>query len=384
MSGFRLFRLSLLCSLWLLPVPVLAESQEPVACFLYLEPGQTRLEILAEIQDLRALGQLELGSVPVLSTEKQKAVSQQAGSIVARRCQMELNDTPLKLKLESVAFVRRTLNSADVIDPPEPMPLKEAVLGAILVGPALTEAGELKVRCQLFRSSMKEIPLTVRQGEQTQQMLLRPNVEALIAVEKPPEGQVIEPVSAPEGVARGVVLLIAFGALALGGLLMFRGGTQSKVFVVGAILWLLAGIGTLKWGLGSQESISKARLQSLLENIYEAFEAPTEETVYDRLAISVDGELLSEVYLQTRKGLEAEAGVQVDVERVEVKSATVTSADWWGKSVQVKAFWEVSGRVGHWGHEHQRTNWYNANMKLDSVDGNWKLTELEVLDEIRM
>lgn len=357
---------------------------ESISCFLYLEPGQTRVEVLARARDLQAVGKLDLGSEDLLSTDKQSIVAEQYGKILQSQLSLKVNERPLDLQLQKVHFVKRTPTSADAIVKPEPIPASLATLGAVLVGPAITEGGNLKLRCQLFSPRVKEIPVFVVEGDKLREVKLVPNEEGLITIDAPPETRALTPVSAPQSTSLAMVLLSAGGILLLGGILMFRGGVGSKAFSVGSVLWLVAGAVAVKWGFRAERLPPKAPLQSLLQNVYQAFEAPTEEAVYDRLAVSVEGELLSEVYLQTRKGLEAEQGVQVSVERVNVESATVVSSDWWGDGLKVKALWEVSGRVGHWGHEHQRSNWYRAELKLKSVGGHWKLTELEVLDEIRM
>lgn len=357
---------------------------ESIACYLYLEPGQTRLEVIARARDLQRLGPLDLGPETELSPEKQALLAEQAGKILSNRLGVELNERPLELQQGLVQFVNRTPTSADPLDPPQAVPVQLATLGAIFLGPAITEEGTLQLRCDLFGPRVRHIPTVVTQGDQVRNLNLLPDEKGLIELEAPPKGKVLSPVSAPQRVARGFVILIACSVLAVGAVLLARAKAGTGTFLLGATLWLLAGLGALKWGLGPDETVTKDRLQSLLENIYQAFDAHSEETVYDRLALSVEGELLSQVYLQTRKGLEAEKGVQVVVERVEVGSATVKSGDWWGDGMRVRAFWEVSGRVGHWGHEHQRTNLYSADLKLKSVGGTWKLTELEALDEIRM
>ena len=46
--------------------------------------------------------------------------------------------------------------------------------------------------------------------------------------------------------------------------------------------------------------------------------------------------------------------------------------------------WNVSGSVGHWGHIHQRTNQYEAELTVKPVDGVWKITDLELLQEERI
>jgi hypothetical protein len=40
--------------------------------------------------------------------------------------------------------------------------------------------------------------------------------------------------------------------------------------------------------------------------------------------------------------------------------------------------------VGHWGHVHQRSNGYQAELEIAPVDGVWKLTGLEIIDEQRL
>ena len=50
----------------------------------------------------------------------------------------------------------------------------------------------------------------------------------------------------------------------------------------------------------------------------------------------------------------------------------------------VEARWNVAGSVGHWGHIHQRTNAYHARLMLRDIDGAWKLTGLDILEEERL
>ncbi len=46
--------------------------------------------------------------------------------------------------------------------------------------------------------------------------------------------------------------------------------------------------------------------------------------------------------------------------------------------------WNVSGSVGHRGHVHTRTNQYEAELRVQPVDGVWKVTNLQVLQEERL
>jgi len=122
----------------------------------------------------------------------------------------------------------------------------------------------------------------------------------------------------------------------------------------------------------------------LLHNIYRAFDYRGEEVIYDVLEKSVSGELLTDIYLETQKGLELanQGGARVKVKTTEVSSAELLSRD--GNQLTIASDWNVSGSVGHWGHVHKRTNGYRANLEISEIDGVWKLTGLEILEEQRL
>ncbi len=46
--------------------------------------------------------------------------------------------------------------------------------------------------------------------------------------------------------------------------------------------------------------------------------------------------------------------------------------------------WNVAGPVGHWGHVHTRENPYQARFVVKSVDGLWKITDLELPEQERL
>jgi hypothetical protein len=122
----------------------------------------------------------------------------------------------------------------------------------------------------------------------------------------------------------------------------------------------------------------------LLHNVYRAFDYRGEEVIYDVLEKSVSGELLTDIYLETQKSLELanQGGARVKVKSTEVSSAELLARD--GNQLTIASDWNVSGSVGHWGHVHQRNNGYRANLEISEIDGVWKLTGLEILEEKRL
>jgi hypothetical protein len=104
------------------------------------------------------------------------------------------------------------------------------------------------------------------------------------------------------------------------------------------------------------------------------------------LAISVSGNLLEDIYLQNRKSMviEQAGGAQAKVKKVEILKATLTDTPGKDGSRTYRTEWTAMGTVGHWGHIHTRLNRYDALISLTPVDGSWKITGLELLEEKRI
>jgi hypothetical protein len=204
-----------------------------------------------------------------------------------------------------------------------------------------------------------------------QNFLTNPSSQALKAIEPPPRSRRLT-LPLPTILCAGLALVARrrrrtmVAALVLGALLLF--------------VWLPVPVGT-KPALAEEET--GALLSGLLHNTYRAFDRREEEIVYDRLARSIAGDLLSKVYLQTRRSMELEnqGGARVKVKRVELVEFTRSAAE---SGFTSSCTWNVAGSVGHWGHIHQRTNQYRAALKVEPVDGTWRITELELLDETRL
>ncbi len=126
-------------------------------------------------------------------------------------------------------------------------------------------------------------------------------------------------------------------------------------------------------------------LDGLLTNVYRSFDLRDEDIVYDRLAMSVSGDQLTEIYLQSRGALELEerGGARGKVDDVEVREvrSVVHQGD---GTLSVDGVWTVSGSVSHFGHTHFRQNRYHAVVNIAADGGVWKIRKLTVLDERRL
>jgi len=124
----------------------------------------------------------------------------------------------------------------------------------------------------------------------------------------------------------------------------------------------------------------------LLKNVYRAFDFREEGDIYDKLALSVSGDLLEQIYLQNRKSfaIKKAGGAQAKVKKVEVIDIDMERVKGQGITFRLNTRWTAMGSVGHWGHVHMRKNYYNALITVSGIDGRWKITDLELLEETRI
>jgi hypothetical protein len=125
-------------------------------------------------------------------------------------------------------------------------------------------------------------------------------------------------------------------------------------------------------------------VQALLHNVYRAFDYRDEEAIYDVLARSVSGDLLEQIYLETRRGLElaSQGGARAKVKQIELVALEARAAG--QGAFLADATWTVAGSVGHWGHVHERRNRVRARLSVGPVEGVFKLIAMDVLEEERL
>jgi hypothetical protein len=130
---------------------------------------------------------------------------------------------------------------------------------------------------------------------------------------------------------------------------------------------------------------ARPTIHALLYNIYRALDFRQEEIVFDRLAQSLSGDVLERVYLEMRKGLrlENQGGARVRVREVDVLDATPQEATR-PDTLRYRTRWNATGSVGHWGHTHMRTNSYDAVITLGRMGEQWKIADIDILEEQRI
>lgn len=144
-----------------------------------------------------------------------------------------------------------------------------------------------------------------------------------------------------------------------------------------------------------QVSTEKAEtvFKTLHKNIYRSFDYHTDSDIYDALAKSAEGSFLETLYRQINQSLKMQeqggavsrvTDVQWETIEPEAGETADSTPSHDERSFAVKSTWTVSGTVEHWGHIHTRTNQYQAIFYLEPVEGTWKLTGMNLLDQQRL
>ena len=291
-------------------------------------------------------------------------------------------------------FLQRSLRTSRVIDPPEPLDLDSAILGVIFVYPTDGLPQRVTMEWDLWNERMQRVPVSAVDQAGGLPSTLEPDWRVLEWQNflKQPELPTLTEITLPPGAMTRTLEVARWVMLPILAILAFttarslrreaRPGLLPGATAAVALLTLLA----FAWARGAQidDRRAGAIVGGLLHNVYRAFDHRDEARIYDVLAHSVSGDLLADIYLEMRRGLElaSQGGARAKVKNVEVIDIEATPAE--GHAFVATTTWRVGGSVGHWGHLHQRKNQYRAELAVEPIDGVWKLVDLEILEEERI
>jgi hypothetical protein len=373
------------------------QYRSPVSAFLYVEPFEVRKEIVVRPRDLEQWGlDLGLGDRDVIPVAEQEEIKRQVAEFLAQRNPVTIDGEPAEGFLDRIHFIYRNLRTSGVIDPPQDLNAVSATLGVIWVYPVEGLPDEVEMTWEMVSDRIDRIPAAatdeagslpyfLSEGDEVlrwENYLTNPTVPGLVPVRDPPG----------RNYAALVASILAFAILLWLGsrfLMDLKAGSRPSIpaaataGAVAVVFALAAPVGLRSGRLADEDT--RAVLGGLLLNVYKAFDYREEEVIYDALARTSSGELLTDIYLQTRRSLELanQGGARAKVKSVEVLDATNEPLGGDG-GFRTRATWNVSGSVGHWGHVHQRMNQYEAELTVQVIDGAWRITDLEVLQEERL
>jgi hypothetical protein len=322
------------------------QYESPMTGFIYVEPFEVRKEIIVRPHDIQQWVDLGLEGEDIIPAERQDEIKQKIVEFLEPHFKVKIDGVPVEGELDRINFLRRTLKSSTVIDRQD-IPLLPATVGVIYVFPTEGLPQIVEMDWDIFTEKMQRVPSASVDQAGPLPTILEPDFRILRWENFLKKGIPV--------LAGGVVCLLAAAFL-------FHENRQSR--------------------------LDPQRLQQLvgdlLHNVYRAFDYRGEEVIYDVLARSAAGELLTDIYLETRRGLELanQGGARVKVKDIEILETSLLESS--GNTLKVEGRWNVAGSVGHWGHVHQRMNGYHANLEISEIDGAWKLTGLEILQEERL
>jgi hypothetical protein len=361
--------------------------------FLYIESYEVRKELIMRPKDLQHWIDLGLDGVDIISVDRQPDIKQKVADFLEDKLAVKIDGLAVAGELVRINFLDRTLRSSRVIAPPESLDVEAAVLGLIYTFPIDSLPDTVTMEWDMFNDRIKMVsaasvdqagplPITLEPDYNVLEwtnFLKNPNIPKLVDV-----GEVPQRWKGWLEKWRWVVIL--FIALVMIGLVL-RVLRKSMPFAVGILVLagiMLAGVHWFSQESRLSEDKSRQIVSRLLQNIYHAFDYRKEEKIYDILSYSVEGDLLTTIYLETRKGLllANQGGARTKVKEISVNEVESTALGE-GK-VNTRVTWEVTGTVGHWGHVHTRKNLYRAELLLSPASGNWKIEDLEILEEQRV
>ena len=373
--------------------------------FLYIEPYEVRHEILTRVKDLGEWMDVDLRGDRYIEIDELERLKQRIGEFMLSRNPVLIDGEAVEPILDRSNYVTVSLNGIRIVEAPERLEISTAIVGIILTYITDGIPQEVTVDWDLFTEQVQRVPAISTDPAGPLPTFVTPddNVHTWTNYLKNYTLPTVESVSVAGSVgaieipvvstASLLLLLLAFGI----SIRQKRAGTVARTPLVAALVFAVAGAAAWPYtritidrpaALAGQLDTDQSTLlvETLLRNVYRAFDFRDEDDVYDKLALTVSGDLLADIYLQSRQSLAVQqaGGAQAKVQELEIKEAIATRLGGGGLGYDMRAKWTAMGTVGHWGHTHVRENLYDAVLTIESFDGVWKITGMDLLEEVRI
>ncbi|MCK5326828.1 MAG: hypothetical protein KAJ57_12490, partial [Woeseiaceae bacterium] len=343
--------------------------------FLYVEPYEVRHEVLTRVKDLEEWMNLGLRGDEFIEIDELEPLKQRIGEFMLERNKVLIDGEADEPILDRMNYVTVGVTGIRIIEVPERLEISTAIVGVILTYITDGIPQEVTVDWELFTDQVQRVPatstdpagplptyVTPDDNVHTWTNFLKnytiPTVEAVAVAGS--VGQLEIPVASAGG---AVLFLLTVGVV----IRRRKNGDAGRVPLGAAVVLVIAVVAAWPFArltidrpvalTGHLEAEhSTALVETLLKNVYRAFDFREEDDVYDKLALTVSGDLLADIYLQSRQSLAVQqaGGAQAKVQELEIREAAATRRDEGGLGYDVRAQWTALGTVGHWGHTHIR------------------------------
>ena len=373
--------------------------------FLYVEPYEVRHEVLTRVKDLEEWMDIGLRGDEYIEIDELETLKQRVGEFFLTKNSVRIDGQVGKPILDRTNYVKVGLSGIQLLEQPERLEISTAIVGVIIT--YLTDGipEEVTVDWELFTDQIQQVPATATDPAGPLPTFLTPtdNVHKWTNYLKNYRLPTVQEVSIAESLGVLKIPMVSLFCLVLllpagwqfskragnGGALTIPIVAAVALVVIGALSFPYARVSIARPAAiagNLDDPQATALLEALLKNVYRAFDFREEEDVYDKLAISVIGDLLADIYLENRRSfaVQAAGGAQAKVKEVNVRHASAKRLDGSPLRYALRGQWTAMGSVGHWGHVHTRQNLYDAIVTIEAIDATWKITELEVIEENRI
>ena len=363
--------------------------------FIYIEPFEVRKEIIVRPKDIQRWIDLGLKDKKIISVARQEEIKNKIATFLSKHHPLSIDGKPVQGILDSVNFLERTLNSSRVIDPAIPLDINSAIVGVIFIYPQKGLPQNVVMKWDLWDDRITQVPTSAVDEAGPLKSILDPDWDELkwenflTNPTMPTLLEVVKPAAQWKVILFYILpVSVLFAILFLLWLALNYKKKKTLIFpALFSLFFLLLSVTAMQLGSSKipANDNAKAIVANLLHNVYRAFDYREESEIYDVLARSVGEELLTDIYLSTRRSLviKKQGGAQSKVKDISLEELTIKPSDE-DNSFIAEATWTVNGSVGHWGHIHQRSNRYEAEFVIGSVDNVWKIKTMKVYNEERI
>ena len=359
---------------------------------LYFDAWQLEKEFL--VSPLALQQWIDLGLTPEsrLTKEQREALKPKIGEFLGEKCPATIAGELIPFTLDRLHFIEPNDNEFALIDPEAEVSVADVRISAVFAAPNTNLTEPVLLLWNLFPPGIATVTVNAADVAGTRPFKVskiapsitvggRYELGARDAPKAPPA-----PPQPTMGIPWLSIILILCAVPVT--IRIVRGKKRSPAAV--AVLVLLAGGAAAASKFATypiahpfpkadvmDEGKGARVLDSLLRGVYHSFDYRDQSEQYDVLAKVVGGDALTDIFLEVRRTLESREkdGARVRVNDLKVEECQPTPLKG-RRGFEAECAWEVRGRVGHWGHFHDRTNLYRASFVIEPLAGTWKITGL--------
>lgn len=374
--------------------------------YFYITNQEARHEVLIPLLTLENWIEVNRADPEFLEVAEQEAAREPLERFFAEHGKVFIDGVEVKPIIERLDFYGLDFRDFALSAPKKRVSVYNARAGVILTYPAKTPPREVKFTWSLFNENTPFLRTVAYILDQDSEQHFFTPTKPEFAWEREGEVPVVSLQEIPEAPKRAMMNLpIVSIALGLGAASLLVIAALRKSMLLGAIgggeiLLAMVLVPFITISIPNpleppptvDSTTTDSIIQSLHQNIYRAFDYREESDIYDALAQSVSGDLLEDLYLDIRQGLQMrEQGGAVSrvssVEMMESNREDVKALPKGLDSWQVFDYicrWNVEGVVEHWGHVHTQVNQYEARFEVAALpESGWRIIDMEILDESR-